>query len=208
MNIRVNNNLSDLVELDIFENKEKFVININKNSKNLVPLEEVATGATVKIGEIECIALGKTIEGRFLISKEPVKNMSFGFNCHYEESDIRKYCNNTFYRELCQIIGKENIILHRVILDSEDGYEGNPLYVEDNVSIITTNYYRKFRKYLPNPNECWWTATPLAKFVYPSYVCIINNFGIIDSLEARFLLGVRPFFCLKSSLKVEIVNSN
>lgn len=208
MSIKVNNNLSDLVELDIIENKDEVIINVNKKQKTLVPLEEVAVGAIVKIGEIECIALGKTVEGRFLITKNSVENMSFGFNCHYEESEVRKYCNNIFYRKLCQIVDKENIIPHRVFLNSEDGYEGNLLFIEDNISIMTTNYYRKFREYLPNPDKWWWTATPVTKFAYHYYVCIINNFGIIDKAETCFLLDVRPFFCLKSSLKVEVVDNN
>lgn len=148
MNIKVNNNLSDLVELDIIENEDEIIINVNKKPKSLVPLEEVATGATVKIGEIECIALGKTTEGRFLITKKITDTMFFGqFNNNYIYSDIRKYCNNTFYRKLCQNAGKENIIPHKVILDTDDGFMGNPHFVVDNVSIITTNYYRKFREF-------------------------------------------------------------
>lgn len=208
MNIKVNNNLSDLVELDIVERNDEITINVNKKIKNIMPLEEVAVGATVKIGEIECIALGKTVEGRFLITKNSVENMDFGFNCHYEDSKVREYCNNIFYRKLCQIVGKENIIPHRVILDTDDGFMGKPHFITDNVSAITTNYYRKFREFFPNPDKWWWTATPVTKNAYCYYICIISNFGIIDRAETYILLDVRPFFCLKSSLKVEVVDNN
>ena len=210
MNIKVNNNLSDLVKLDIVEKDDEIIINVNKKIENIMPLEEVAVGATVKIGEIECIALGKTIEGRFLITKKITDTMIFGqFNNDYIYSDIRKYCNNIFYHKLCQNAGKEDIIPHRVILDTDDGFMGKPHFVTDNVSVITTNYYRKFREFIPNLGEWWWTVTKPAKFNYFNYVCVIEPYGSIGKSHiGSLLVGIRPFFCLKSSLKVEVVDNN
>lgn len=41
MNIKVNNNLSDLVELDIIENKDEVIINVNKKQKLLCRLKKL-----------------------------------------------------------------------------------------------------------------------------------------------------------------------
>lgn len=123
-------------------------------------------------------------------------------------SDIRKYCNNTFYHKLCQNVGKENIIPHRVILDTEDGYKNNPRFISDKVSIITTRYYRRFREYIQPSKYPWWTATPVTKSSLNTEICYIESNGIIDKADIDCNLGVRPFFCLKSSLKVEVVDNN
>lgn len=209
MNIRINNNLSDLVELDIIKNKNEVVINVNKKQKTLVPLKEVPAGTIVKVGEIECIVLGGTKEGKFLITKKTTAHMKFGnIKNNYELSNVRSYCNGNFYKLLSFMVGKENIVPHNVFLETEDGYKSNPRFISDKVSIITTRYYRRFREYIQPSKYPWWTATPVTKSSLSTDVCYIENNGIIDKTDIDCNLGVRPFFCLKSSLKVEIVNNN
>lgn len=174
-----------------------------------MPLKEISVGTIVKVGEIECIVLGETNKGKFLITKKTTAHMKFdNIKNNYELSNVRSYCNGNFYKLLSFMAGKENIVPHNVFLETEDGYKNNPRFISDKVSVITTRYYRRFREYIQPSKYPWWTATPVTKSSLSAEVCCIESNGVIDKADIDYTLGVRPFFCLKSSLKVEVVDNN
>ena len=126
------------------------------------------------------------------------------YNNDYKTSKVREYCNTTFYNELVQAVGAKNILKHKVELMADDGTNKNVVCF-DNVSILTTELYRKYRQYIP---ECdirwWWTATPVTSTVkeYSSRVCCISTSGVINWDNCDCIYDVRPFCVLSSSVLV------
>lgn len=171
-------------------------------------LSSAKPGETVTIGEREYIVLDHSKETTAIIAKKPTKTMPFGKNGDYVQSDVRTYCNDEFYKELCEAVGRDNIISHKVNLMADDGSNKGTAVI-DNVSILTNDLYRRYRDYLPVIGSCCWTATrPTARNIhYDRLVCVID-FGILrwDGCKSNVTNtnshGVRPYCILKSSVEV------
>ena len=127
----------------------------------------------------------------------------FSDNNNYKTSKVREYCNTTFYNELVKTVGANNVFKHKVELMADDGTNKNVVCF-DNVSILTTELYRKYREYLPEYNSEWWTATPANSTAkdYISYACCVNIYGVIYWDNCDCIYGVRPFCVLSSSVLV------
>lgn len=176
--------------------------------KNAMPLGQVKPGSTIRIGEREYVVLGHGTDTTAVITKKPVKSMKFGSNSDYETSDIRRYLNGEFYRELRNAVGDKNIIEHKVDLTADDG-TNRGVFCRDKVSIITTEQYRRYRAFLPRMGESWWTATPVSKEKeYACGVCYVISGGALGWFESVWSYGVRPFCILNSSISdFEVVDS-
>lgn len=144
--------------------------------------------------------------------------MEFGeSNSYYQTSKVREYCNTTFYNELVKAVGAKNIFKHKVMLIADDG-TNKGIFCFDNVSILTTELYRRYRQYLPAYDNWWWTATPVSSTVkdytrlvcpvsstvkdYVRYVCCVRSDGLLDWLGCGYRSGVRPFCILNSSILI------
>ena len=103
---------------------------------------------------------------------------------------------------LAAVVGAENIIKHRVDITPEDG-RADYGFVEDNISLMTVNNYRKYSKHICL-DGWWWTATrksAIEESGYAHCVCYIDsngvlNWGVCDDDDG----GVRPFCILKSGV--------
>lgn len=166
-------------------------------------LGDFKPGETVKLGEREYIVLGHAEETTAVITKDFTKKMEFGQSGDYLTSDVRKYCNGEFYNELVAAVGAENIVKHTVKLVADDG-TGKGKACCDNVSIITTENYRRYREYLSALGKPSWTATGVTTFNkdYARSVCYVGSGSILDWGDCGCCNVVRPFCILKSSIIV------
>ena len=166
-------------------------------------LGSVKPGDTVTIGDRGYIVLGQGERTTAIIAKKPTKSMAFGEDGNYINSDVRKYCRGEFYEELCDVVGKNNIIPHIVNLVSDDG-SNKGAAIKDNVSILTCDLYRRYREFLPAIGSPCWTATRVTTLDknYASDVCFARSRGILSSSDCSLFFCVRPFCILNSSVLV------
>jgi hypothetical protein len=202
MNYKIENNTN----LEVVVNKnEDGIISIQlKEKKEEKTLGSISPGQTVKLGNREYIVLGHATETTAVITKEFAKKMKFGNNGDYSKSYVREYCNGEFYNELVNAVGKDNIVKHTVNLMADDG-TGKHLFVKDNVSILTTELYRRYRAFFPAHGDWWWTATRVSddSLGYAHGVCCVHAYGVLDWDNSDSRGGVRPFCILNSSVLVE-----
>lgn len=201
MKIEVQNNIPG-VKVSVNQNADgSFAILLAEMAGKT--LGSVKPGGTVTIGEREYIVLGHGEETTAIIANKPTKFMDLGKDGDYTKSDVRKYCNGEYYEELCNAVGKENVIPHTVNLVSDDG-SNKGATVKDNVSILTCDLYRSYREFLPAIGSACWTATRVTTLDkdYARNVCIVSSSGILSWLGCDCSIGVRPFCILNSSVLV------
>ncbi len=168
------------------------------------PLGSFKPGSVVKLGNREYIVLDHSAETTAVITKEFAESMEFGKDGDYTKSNVRKYCEGKFYEELAKAVGKENIIEHTVKLVADDG-TGKKNTIKANVSILTTELYRRYREFLPKYGKWWWTATRVSaddSLGYARSVCCVGSLGFLNWYGSDFCFGVRPFCILNSSILV------
>lgn len=202
MNINIQNNIPNV---DVTLNKSADgSVSILLTEKKVLTLGDIKCGEITKLGGREFYVLGHGAETTAVLVKDSVKRMSFGGNGDWRKSDVRSYCNGDFYKELAAAIGAENIVQHTVKLVADDG-TGKGISCKDNVSILTTELYRRYREYLPAMDEPWWTATRVTHdddTGYARYVCCVDSYGILGWDDCDYSYDVRPFCILNSSILV------
>lgn len=199
------------MEIKVINNTPNVKVTVNKSddgsfaiflAEDKQPtLGEAKLGSVVKIGNREYIVLGHAEETTTVITKDFTKKMEFGQSGDYLISDVRKYCNGEFYNELVAAVGAKNIVKHTVKLVADDG-TGKGKTCCDNVSIITTENYRRYREFLKAYGDWWWSATRVTydDEDYARDVCYVRSLGILVWDDCGFCGGVRPFCILNSSV--------
>ena len=83
----------------------------------------------------------------------------------------------------------------------DDGSNKND-YVEDFVSILTTEEYRRYRELIPAYEDWWWAASAVTVLDedYSRSVCYVSSSGAVDWGDCECTGGVRPFCILNSSI--------
>lgn len=200
MKINVINNVPN-IKVTVNQSEKGFAILVAEENKK--KLGDMKPGSVVKLGEREYIVLGHGTETTAVITKEFATEMAFGSNNDYRKSDVRSYCNSKFYKELAKAVGAENIVQHTVKLTADDG-TNKGVICKDNVSILTTELYRRYREYLPAYGNWWWTATPVNSddSDYARGVCCVNSGGVLSWDSCDCCGGVRPFCILNSSILI------
>lgn len=131
------------------------------------------------------------------------KSMGFDSDCNdWSASDLRNYLNTDFYKELANAVGEENIIpMERDLLSLDGQTEYGTC--EDNVSLLTFDEYRKYRKLIPNTNDYWWwLITPHSTKCNDdtTWIAVVSSSGDIFSYGCRNGSGVRPFVSFSSAI--------
>ena len=204
MNIEVTNNAKD-VKVTVNKNADgTFAILIVEDQKRR--LGDIKPGSVVILGKSgrRYIVLGHGAETTALVTEKFAKKIEYGEDSNYVTSDVRKYCTGDFYKELCGDVGAENIVKHTVNLVADDG-TGKGNVVQDYVSIMTTELYRRYREFLPRYGDWWWTATRVThddSLGYSRGVCYVNSRGVLNWYDCDYTYGVRPFCVLDSSVSV------
>ena len=163
-------------------------------------LGRVICGSAIEIGDRSYIVLEHRNDGTTaVITKDFWKDMEFDNDSgDYAESAVRNALNNEFYNEVANAVGVESIIEHEVNLTADDG-TNKGVVCRDNVSLLTTDLYRKYRDFLPAYGSWWWTATPYST-EFPRYVCCVSGDGTRSWSDCYCSGGVRPFLILDSSV--------
>lgn len=198
--ININNHRIELTE----EQVQQIVAAYSIQQKQLA---EYAAGETVKIGNFEMVVLEQLDDVTALILEGVYgEDTEFGENNNYDGSYADKKCQE-FAQELSEIIGWENIVLHKVDLTSDDGLKDYGI-IERRASLMTADMYRKFAEILDTVNpECWWwLATPWSTNRHGNDVAVkcVSPSGGIGYYYYRYYhdVAVRPFCILKSTIFV------
>lgn len=140
-------------------------------------------------------------KGTYYMLDGLLKNMSFGNNNNYSESDIREELNNSkLLQELKNEFG-DRLVPIKTDLTSMDGFKDYGSVEGDLLAIPTFDLYRECGEKIPLANNWYWLATPNQT---PSrkdshYVQYVNTCGSVDYNDCSWLVsGVRPFFILQS----------
>ena len=163
-------------------------------------LGRVICGSAIEIGDRSYIVLEHRNDGTTaVITKDFWKDMEFDNDSgDYAKSAVRTALNNEFYNEVANAVGVESIIEHEVNLTADDG-TNKGVVCRDNVSLLTTDLYRKYRDFLPAYGSWWWTATPYST-EFPRGVCYVDDDGTLSWDGCNYSRGVRPFLILDSSV--------
>lgn len=201
MKVNITNNISNVnVTVNQNDDGSLTILLFEKTGKKL---GDFKPGETVKLGKRKYIVLGHGAETTAVVTKDISKEMEFGKSWDYSKSYVRDYCNGDFYNELAEAVGKNNIVPHRVNLTCDDG-SNKGVTCKDNVSILTTENYRRYREYLPALGKPRWTATGVTTLDkdYARRVCCVSSRGVLSWFDCGCAFGVRPFCILNSSILV------
>ena len=202
MNVKIKNNAQNLkVTVNRLDCGD---VSILLTEEKGLTLGEVECGKTVKLGDREFYVLGHGADTTAVLTKDSAKYMEFGGDGDWRDSNVRKFCNGEFYKELAAAVGEKNILSHTFNLIADDG-TGKGLVCKDDVSILTADLYRRYREFLPAMEESWWTATRATHDKDTGYargVCCVDSSGILRWGYCGYSRVVRPFCILKSSILV------
>lgn len=168
-------------------------------------LAEIKVGNTCKTETMEHIVLEHLPDGKTVcLSKDIVTSMAYDKKTGiYTNSNIRKYLNSKFLDKLSAEVGAENIIEHTVDLTSDEGNKKHGS-VQDKVSLLTCELFRKYNEILEkyNPGRWWWLATPFAIEYWEDCARAVSYNGRLSYCNYSIVGGVRPFYILNSSISV------
>lgn len=142
-----------------------------------------------------------------VVRKECLKEcMKFGDINNWAKSDVRKFLNNEYLKNISVVFGWDNILPHEVDLLSLDGYDDYGKTI-DKVSVLTIDRYRKYHKIIGNTRDNWLSTPDSTPSGIGNY-CVqhANNGGDINWNLSYSYSGVRPFFILKSDISVSLEN--
>lgn len=202
MKINLINNLPDNINAKVLAFSSLVSSMIKKQmSPSCRTLGDCGLGEFIKLGNREYVVLGHDVDTTALITNHSAIVMPYGSNSNYINSLVRDFCNGEFYEELADVVGRENIVPHKVNLMCDDG-TNKGMYCEDNVSILTADNYRRYREYITAEDKTFWLATGVSTICKNATdnVCIVGTSGIIGNIPFRCNSGVRPFCILNSSV--------
>lgn len=191
------------VTIDVDPSKINDIFNIGK-----VELSKLNSGDEFKLGDEVFIVLEHTNNGTRVISKEfAYSDVKFGECSDWRKSPIRNLLGQEYYKKICGIIGKDNIIPMERDLTSLDGLDDYGSCI-DVVSLLTATEYAKYHKILglkSNYPDWWWLITPAStpSNDYSRNVCYVLSSGILGWVDWHYCIGVRPFLSLESSILVQ-----
>lgn len=147
----------------------------------------------------------------FLLDPEfEIKNVSFGDSNNYSESRVRDISINCDpVKRAQEIYGSDAFIPVDIDLFSHDGLKDYGICNGDLAGTLTYDMYRNNRQHIKP--SCMWLSTPNStpSGNGASYVqCVYSN-GCVSYRGCDWCgFGVRPFFVLKSSIFVSLVEPN
>ena len=163
-------------------------MNNENNITTLIP------GTHFRFKGFEWVALDNNVDGGVLgIMTSAWDNEEYSFDddgCNnYAKSSLRRKLRD----ELLPILGKDNLISHKVDLVADNGDDCYGT-VSDKVFILSCDEYRKYRKHVPLLPKWMWTCTP---WYNPSTgnvlsVRAVDAGGILYSSDVCDRMGVAP----------------
>lgn len=171
-------------------------------AKSPVAIRKVlGIGDTFELAGLKWKILDITDKGYMCLAEKLENKRRFdSFSNDWKSSDLRKYLNEDFYKQLSDVISADNIIPFERDLLSLDGQTEYGT-CEDKVSLLTVDEYRKYRSLIPNTDNYWWwliTSWSTSCNDYKSTVAAVSSSGDFGWDVNGNTCGVRPF-CIFSS---------
>lgn len=177
-------------------------INNENNITTLIP------GMHFNFKGFEWIVLDNNVDGGVLaIMASAWNNEEYSFDddgCNnYAKSSLRRKLLN----ELLPVLGKDNIIPHKVDLTADNGDDRYGT-VTDRVFVLSCDEYRKYRKHVPLLPEWMWTCTPwyITDTGSSGYVRRVRTDGNLNNSTADTSSGVAPA-CVFNHQKLKAKNT-
>lgn len=178
-----------------------------REQSNKVKLESLKAGETFYIGENGYIVL-KHHEGKTkVISRNFIaEDRKFADDtADYKTSGLRKYIEVEIQPTIENEVGAENLVEHRVSLETVDGQD-NYGELTCKVRPITFDEARQYNNLIVNNdlNDWWWTCTAWTSpnREYNRSIAVVLPSGRISYCNCNFSNGVRPVCILKSNIFV------
>lgn len=178
-----------------------------REQSNKVKLESLKAGETFYIGENGYIVL-KHHEGKTkVISRNFIaEDRKFADDtADYKTSGLRKYIEVEIQPTIENEVGAENLVEHRVSLETVDGQD-NYGELTCKVRPITFDEARQYNNLIVNNDldDWWWTCTAWTSpnREYNRSIAVVLPSGLIRSNGCYFCNGVRPVCILKSNIFV------
>lgn len=175
----------------------------NQKETNKIPVGDVEIGQTICNGKY--VVVDRYVNGNTcIVRKETIKNIRFGETNNYSKSNLRKYLNTEYLKEIMDEFGE--IELHTVDMLSMDGDDSYGK-CENLVSAMTFDRWRKYHKYIGNAGCIEWLSTPnqTEKSNDTRCVQVVDSDGSVGYRDCYWYgYGVRLFFILKSSVLVSV----
>lgn len=157
-------------------------------------INEIKAGDHFEYKGIEWVCLDVGNETAFAVAAKVIANMPF--NDEYEDgcnnwrtSSLRKWLNGEF---LDKNFDKGALLADFSTLTADNG-DNKYGFVEDYVTLLSCDQYRKYRKFMPKYDDWVWTLTPCSCSVgYTSLVRIIFSSGELNYNHANSTYGVAP----------------
>lgn len=196
-------------ETDMQIKDGKLIININSDLEKVLNSNKMVL-SSVKVGDIindKYIVLEHFSDGTTAVIRKDLleESMEFGdSNNDWRESNVRKYLNDDYLKEIEKEFGVDNIVEHTTNLFSMDGLDDYGT-CRDKVGLLEIDQYRKYRKVLgKNMDSWWWLLSPdsTSSGWSSRYVRCVCGGGRVRYDSFVCLGSVRPFCILKSSIFV------
>ena len=178
-----------------------------REQSNKVKLESLKAGETFYIGENGYIVL-KHHEGKTkVISRNFIaEDRKFADDtADYKTSGLRKYIEVEIQPTIENEVGAENLVEHRVSLETVDGQD-NYGELTCKVRPITFDEARQYNNLIVNNDldDWWWTCTAWTSpnREYNRSIAVGLPSGRISSSNCSYSRGVRPVCILKSNIFV------
>lgn len=161
-------------------------------------------GDTFDLIGVQWKVLDITGDGYVCMAMEPVREGeefdASGNN--WENSKLRSKLHEKILPKIKNEVGNEGVIKFKRDLISLDGLTeyGDCM---DEISLISVDEYRKYRKLIPNSGrEWWWTITPwsTAGNNDKAWVAVVSPPGNVSFNNYGNCFGVRPFCIFSSKL--------
>lgn len=181
-------------------NKEVAIL--KGNTKSSLVEKNLGIGSTFELAGLKWKILDITDKGYMCLVEELEEIMGFDFyGNNWRTSSLRNYLNTSFYMELSNAIGADNIISFERDLLSFDGQTEYGT-CKDKVSLLTVDEYRKHRKLIPNTDYWWWLITPWSTPCnnYKISVTVVSSLGDFENFNCVISCGVRPVCIFSSSI--------
>ena len=178
-----------------------------REQSNKVKLESLKAGETFYIGENGYIVL-KHHEGKTkVISRNFIaEDRKFADDtADYKTSGLRKYIEAEIQPTIENEVGAENLVEHRVSLETVDGQD-NYGELTCKVRPITFDEARQYNNLIVNNDldDWWWTCTAWTSpnREYNRSIAVVLPSGYVNYSICDCCNGVRPVCILKSDIFV------
>ena len=167
--------------------------------KSLIQLSDVPDGEEFSWCGYSWVKLGSEQDGVLCIASKIVYDMKFSKDndADYKKSDIKKYLEGTFLKELNQ----DDMLDYLMDLMSDNGDKVLGT-CKGKIGLITCDLYRKYYYQIPRYSDWWWTCTAWGYSSSAYGVRHVYADGSLYGSGADGSRGVVPACILKPSTKI------